>query len=199
MARRRLDNDPFFVGAVGNRLAAIATEQQATLIRTAFSTIVRDNEDVACGVFTSTGRMIAQSITGTPGHINPMATGVRHFLEAYPPESLSDGDVLVTNDPWMTTGQLNDFTVVTPVFSGEELVAFFANTCHLLDVGGRLLSAEAFEIFEEGLRVPIMKLFEQGRPNEILLDLIRSNVRRRTRRSATCTLKLRVMPTALGG
>jgi N-methylhydantoinase B len=169
--------DPFFIGIVGNRLSAIAAEQQATLLRTAFSTIVRDNEDLACGVFSSTGRMIAQSVTGTPGHINPMATGVRHFLKTYPPTSLRPGDVLVTNDPWLTTGQLNDFTVVTPVFHADQLVAFLANTCHSPDVGGRLLSGEAFEIFEEGLRVPVIKLFENGEPNSVLFDLIRSNVR----------------------
>ncbi len=169
--------DPFFVEVIGNRLFAAANEQQATLIRTAFSTVVRDNEDLACGVFTSTARMIAQSVTGTPGHINPMATGVKHFLSVFPPESLAPGDVLVTNDPWMTSGQLNDFTVVTPIFHRGRLVAYFANTCHLPDVGGRLLSGEAFEIYEEGLRIPIMKLFSKGEPNTVLLDIIRRNVR----------------------
>jgi N-methylhydantoinase B len=87
--------------------------------------------------------MVAQSLTGTPGHINAMATGVRHFLAAYPPESLVPGDVLLTNDPWQTSGQINDITVVTPVFARGQVVAFFANTCHTADIGGRILSAES--------------------------------------------------------
>jgi len=125
--------------------------------------------------------MIAQSLTGTPGHINPMATGAIHLLNAYPPETLSPGDVLVTNDPWLTAGQVNDFTVLTPVFRTEngkdKIVAYFSNCCHSPDVGGRILSAEAHEVFEEGLQVPITKLFNAGEPNEELFKIIRGNVR----------------------
>jgi N-methylhydantoinase B len=159
------------------RLLAIVNEQQTALIRTAFSTVVRESQDLACGVFDARGQMLAQSLTGTPGHINAMATGVIHFLRAYPPETLVPGDVLVTNDPWQTAGQVNDFTVLTPVFRGGRVVAYFANTCHAPDVGGRLLSAEAREVFEEGLRVPITRLFSAGHPNEELFKLIRANVR----------------------
>ncbi|HEY1366677.1 MAG TPA: hydantoinase B/oxoprolinase family protein [Gaiellaceae bacterium] len=165
------------VEVVANRLLSIVNEQQAALIRTAFSTIVRESEDLACGVFDVQGRMLAQSITGTPGHINAMATGVRHFVDAFPPERLAPGDVLVTNDPWQTSGQINDFTVVTPVFHRDDVVGWFANTCHAADVGGRVLSGEAREVYEEGLRVPIMKLFEAGEPNAALLELVRANVR----------------------
>ncbi|NET73623.1 MAG: hydantoinase B/oxoprolinase family protein [Sphaerospermopsis sp. SIO1G2] len=160
-----------------NRLLSVCNEQQTTLIRTAFSTIVRESLDLACGVFDTKGQMIAQSMTGTPGHINPMATGAIHLLNEYPPETLSPGDVLVTNDPWLTTGQVNDFTVLTPVFRGEKIVAYFANCCHAPDIGGRILSAEAREVFEEGLQVPITKLFSKGEPNEELFKIIRANVR----------------------
>ena len=134
--------DTILVEVLANRLVSIVNEQQAALIRTAFSTIVRESEDLACGVFDSRGQMIAQSLTGTPGHINAMATGVRHFLTAFPPETLRPGDVLLTNDPWQTSGQVNDITVVTPVFRGDRAIAFFANTCHAADIGGRILSAE---------------------------------------------------------
>jgi N-methylhydantoinase B len=146
-------------------------------MRTAFSTIVRESQDLACGVFDTRGQMIAQSLTGTPGHINPMATGVRHLLAAYPPETLRPGDVLITNDPWLTTGQINDFTVLTPVFKAERIVGYFANCCHAADAGGHVLSAEAHEVYEEGLRVPVTKLFDQGEPNRELLKIIRANVR----------------------
>jgi N-methylhydantoinase B len=160
-----------------NRLLSVANEQQNALMRTAFSSIVRESQDLACAAFDTRGLMIAQSLTGTPGHINPMATGVHHFLKAYPAHRLRPGDVLLTNDPWQTAGQMNDFTVLNPVFKGKRLVGYFANCCHAADVGGHVLSAEAHEVYEEGLRVPIMKLFDQGEPNHELIKVIRANVR----------------------
>jgi N-methylhydantoinase B len=169
--------DPVTLEVVWNRLLSVANEQQDALIRTAFSTIVRESQDLACGIFDTKGRMIAQSITGTPGHINAMASSMPHFLAAYPPAKLASGDVLITNDPWMTAGQINDITITSPIFKNGKLVALFANTCHAADIGGRILSAEAREVFEEGLRLPIMKLFESGAPNDVLLKLIRANVR----------------------
>ena len=169
--------DPATLEVLWARLLAVVDEQQGALIRTAFSTVVRESQDLACGVFDTRGRMLAQSLTGTPGHINAMATGVRHFLAAYPAATLAPGDVLVTNDPWQTAGQINDFTVLTPVFRGGDLIAYFANTCHAPDIGGRLLSAEAREVYEEGLRVPITRLFERGAPNAELIKIIRANVR----------------------
>ena len=128
--------DPITLEVLWNRLLSVANEQQVALMRTAFSTIVRESQDLACGVFDTRGQMIAQSLTGTPGHINPMATGVRHLLAIYPPETLRPGDVLITNDPWLTAGQINDFTVLTPVFKGETIVGYFANCCHAADQAG---------------------------------------------------------------
>ena len=121
--------------------------------------------------------MLAQAVTGTPGHINTMALAVRHFLKEYPIHTLQDGDSLISNDPWLTSGHLNDFTVVTPIFRRGALVALFANTCHAMDVGGRTLGADAREVFEEGLYVPMLKLFEGGQPNRDLFKLIKQNVR----------------------
>jgi N-methylhydantoinase B len=169
--------DAVTLEVIWNRFLSVANEQQDALIRTAFSTIVRESQDLACGLFDTKGRMIAQSISGTPGHINAMATSMKHFLAAFPPDKLAPGDVLITNDPWMTAGQINDITITTPVFKNGRLVALFANTCHSADIGGRILSAEAREVFEEGLRLPIMKLFERGEPNQILMQIVRANVR----------------------
>jgi N-methylhydantoinase B len=169
--------DPITLEVLWNRLLSVVNEQQVTLMRTAFSTIVRESQDLACGVFDTRGEMIAQSLTGTPGHINAMATGVRHFLRAYPAETLEPGDVLITNDPWQTAGQINDMTLLTPVFKGGRLVAYFASTCHAPDIGGRIFSAEAREVYEEGLRIPITKLFLRDEPNHELMKLIRANVR----------------------
>jgi N-methylhydantoinase B len=169
--------DPLALEVLWNRLLSVANEQQAVLMRTAFSTVVRESQDLACGVFDTLGNMVAQSETGTPGHINAMATCMRHFMAAYPPSSLDPGDVLITNDPWLTAGQINDVTLVTPVFLDGRVVAYFANTCHMLDIGGRILSAEAREVYEEGFLIPITKLFRHGERNEELFKLLMANVR----------------------
>jgi len=169
--------DPIILEVLWNRLLSVVNEQQVTLMRTAFSTVVRESQDLACGVFDTRGSMIAQSLTGTPGHINAMATGVRHFLKAYPEEMLQPGDVLITNDPWQTAGQINDMTILTPVFKDARVVAYFASTCHAPDIGGHIFSGEAREIYEEGLRIPIMKLFIRDEPNHELFKIIRANVR----------------------
>ncbi len=169
--------DSITLEVLWNRLLSVVNEQQVVLMRTAFSTVVRESQDLACGVFDTRGLMIAQSLTGTPGHINAMATGVHHFLKAYPAETLALGDVLITNDPWQTAGQINDMTVLTPVFKDKHVVAYFASTCHAPDIGGRIYSAEAREVYEEGLRIPITKLFLRDEPNHELFKLIRANVR----------------------
>lgn len=162
---------------VWDRLLAIVEEQAQTLMRTAFSTVVREAGDLSAGVFDTRGRMLAQAVTGTPGHVNAMAASVSHFLKRFPLAGMQPGDVLMTNDPWLATGHLNDFTVVSPVFSNGERVALFASTSHIADVGGRGFGPDASDVYEEGLRVPIMHLFKEGQPNETLLHLISANVR----------------------
>ena len=120
---------------IWDRLLAVVEEQAQTLLRTAFSTTVREAGDLSAGVFDRQGRMLAQAITGTPGHVNAMAASVGFFLQRHPVESLQAGDVLLTNDPWHGTGHLNDFTVVTPVFrqvgGRQRCVALFAATSHI--------------------------------------------------------------------
>ncbi|MBI4636050.1 MAG: hydantoinase B/oxoprolinase family protein [Candidatus Rokubacteria bacterium] len=169
--------DPVTLEICWNRLIGVVNEQAATLQRTSFTSIVREAGDLSAGVFDRRGYMVAQAVTGTPGHINSMALAVTHFLAAHPPETLQPGDVLITNDPWKTSGHLNDVTICSPIFRGDECVAFFASTCHTADIGGHVLSAEAREVYEEGLHIPIMKLYEGGRPNESLIAIIRANVR----------------------
>ena len=162
---------------VWNRLLAIVEEQAQTLMRTAFSTVVREAGDLSAGVFDTRGAMLAQAVTGTPGHVNAMAGAVGKFLAKHPLPTLAAGDVLVTNDPWHATGHLNDFTVVTPVFLGERPVALFASTSHIADVGGRGFGPDANQVFEEGLNIPIGHLFKAGALNETLMDIVRANVR----------------------
>ncbi len=169
--------DPIKTQLVWNRLLAIVEEQAQTLMRTAFSTVVREAGDLSAGVFNTHGLMLAQAITGTPGHVNAMASSVGKFLAKYPVEVLRPGDVLLTNDPWDGTGHLNDFTVVTPVFRNESCVALFASTSHIADVGGRGFGPDATEVFEEGLNIPIGYLFREGQLDETLMTILSANVR----------------------
>lgn len=175
--RARKAYDPITLGVHWNRLIAIVDEASATLLRTAFSRIVTDAYDFTCALFDEDGEMIAQPTQGLPSFIGSLATAVRHFLRAFPPETLAPGDSLLTNDPWIGTSQLNDMHLVSPIFHQGRIVGYAANIAHSPDVGGRLLSADARELFEEGLRLPICKLVERGRPNETVFNIIRSNVR----------------------
>src|SRR5688572_10759251 len=155
----RMSMDQITLDILWNRLIATVNEQAAALIRSSFTSIVRESGDLSAGVFDRRGRMVSQAVTGTPGHINAMATSVRHFLQEIPADTLEPGDVMVTNHPQQTAGHLNDFTVITPIFHDSELVAFFGNTCHALDVGGRGLGADARQVYEEGIFVPVTRLF----------------------------------------
>ncbi len=172
---RRLD--PILLEVLWNRLISVVEEQARALMRTSFTSVVREAGDLSAGVFDRRGRMVAQAVTGTPGHVNAMATSVHHFLREIPAENLQEGDALVTNNPWQASGHLNDFTVITPIFRDGALIAYFGNCCHALDVGGRGLGADARQVYEEGLFVPVTHLFRCGEPNEELFRLIRANVR----------------------
>jgi N-methylhydantoinase B len=176
-AMKRNSFDPITLEVLWNRLISITNEQAAALMHASFTTVVREAGDLSAGVFDEQGNMLAQAVTGTPGHINTMATSVRHFLREYPMGTLQEGDTLVTNDPWLASGHYHDLTVVTPVFHRGRAVGLFANTCHVMDIGGRLFGADATSVYEEGLAIPIMKLVDRGRVNEDLIKIIRANVR----------------------
>lgn len=164
-----------------NRLISVVEEQAVTLIRTAFCTSVREAGDLSAGVFDAQGRMIAQAVTGTPGHVNSMADSVGHFVAKFGDGGLDPGDVLVTNDPWLGTGHLHDITAVTPVFRDirgtPTLIGYFAATAHVVDIGGRGFGPDASEVYEEGLCLPLMKLYKRGQVNADLIEILRANVR----------------------
>ena len=160
-----------------NRLISVVEEQALTLLRTAFSTSVRESGDLSAGIFDPRGEMLAQAVTGTPGHVNTMAEAVRHFMDAIPREEMFEGDTYVTNDPWLGTGHLHDITMVSPSFLNGELVAFFACTAHVVDVGGRGFGADGKSVYEEGIQIPIMKFAEKGKVNRDLVRILRANVR----------------------
>ena len=160
-----------------NRLISVVEEQAQALVRTAFSTSVREAGDLSAGVYNDAGQMLAQAVTGTPGHVNAMADAVGHFIATIGRANMEQGDIYITNDPWQGTGHLHDITLVTPSFLDGRLVGFFACTAHIVDIGGRGFGADANSVYEEGLYIPIMKLADKGAFDQTLLALIRANVR----------------------
>ena len=160
-----------------NRLVSVVEEQALTLLRTAFSTSVREAGDLSAGVYNANGEMLAQAVTGTPGHVNTMAEAVLHFMAEIPRDEMYPGDTYVTNDPWKGTGHLHDITMVSPSFKGDRLIGFFACTAHVVDVGGRGFGADGKSVYEEGIQIPIMKFAERGVVNKDLLKMLRVNVR----------------------
>ncbi|MEM8663175.1 MAG: hydantoinase B/oxoprolinase family protein [Pseudomonadota bacterium] len=160
-----------------NRLIAVVEDQATVLLRTAFSPIVRECGDLSAGVFDLDARMLAQAVTGTPGHVNSMAASVAHFLDHFPAATMEEGDIFITNDPWMGTGHLNDFTLCTPCFVGGRLVAFFACTSHLTDVGGLGTGPDGTDVHMEGIYIPMLKLASRGKMDETALAFIRANTR----------------------
>ncbi|MGB1855418.1 MAG: hydantoinase B/oxoprolinase family protein [bacterium] len=160
-----------------DRLIAVVEEQAQAILKTAFGSVVREAGDLSTGIYDLQGRMLAQAVTGTPGHVNTMAKAVSHFLERFPVTSMQPGDVFVTNDPWMGTGHLFDFVVVSPAYYRGKAIALFASTCHMIDVGGRGFSAEARSIYEEGVRIPHMKLRDGDRLNQVILTILEANSR----------------------
>ncbi len=160
-----------------NRLISVVEEQAQALVRTAFSTSVREAGDLSAGVYNVAGDMLAQAVTGTPGHVNSMADSMHHFIRRIGYDNMYEGDVYITNDPWEGTGHLHDITVFTPSFYRGELVGFFGCTAHVVDIGGRGFGADANSVYEEGLHIPIMKFAERGEVNRSLVQIVRGNVR----------------------
>ncbi len=160
-----------------SRLIAVVEEQAQALQRTAFSTIVREFGDLAAGVFDARGRMLAQAVTGTPGHINSMALAVGHVIDHYPLHSMQPGDVFIHNDPWMGTGHTNDISLTTPCFIDDRLVGFLACNSHIMDIGGLIDRVSSTDVFMEGLYLPILKIVDGGVLDETLMAVIRANTR----------------------
>ena len=159
------------------RLISLVDEAAAAMVRTSFSTLVRESYDFSCVVTDATGQSLVQASESIPSFIGTLPETVKHFLREFPPEKLSPGDVLITNDIWLGTGHLPDITLAKPIFRNGKLVAFSATTAHAPDIGGKIRSPEPREVFEEGLQIPIMKMMAAGKTDETLVAIIRKNVR----------------------
>ena len=169
--------DPVTFQVVWSRLVSVADEIATTLVKTAFSLVVRDNHDYACGLYDSKGRMLAQSTQCTPGQAGSTPRVMLDMLEHYPPESLDEGDILISNDPWIGAGHSPDVFVAQPIFHQSRLVGFACTCAHHIDMGGRLAATDARDVYEEGIIIPVSKLVRRGEPNDELFRLLRRNVR----------------------
>ena len=160
-----------------SNMISIVSDQAKALKRTAFSPIVREAGDLATALFDAQGRMVAQALTGTPGHINSLGAAASKMLQIIPIEEIEAGDVLITNDPWLSAGHFFDITLLTPIFRAGKVIGFCGSTIHHTDIGGYGIGAGARDIHEEGLWIPVMKYFEKGQPNNSLHTIIRRNTR----------------------
>ena len=165
------------IQVIWNRLLAVVEEQGQALIRAAFSPIVRECGDISAGIFNFHGRMLAQAVTGTPGHINTMAEAVKYLRATFAVEDMQEGDIYVTNDPWLASGHLNDFLLFMPVFYLGEVIGFTSCTSHLIDLGGLGMGPEGADIQDEGLLIPPCKLVDKGEVNNLLMQIIKANSR----------------------
>ncbi|MDP6709332.1 MAG: hydantoinase B/oxoprolinase family protein, partial [Alphaproteobacteria bacterium] len=171
------DIDVIRMQVMWNRLISVVEEQAQTLLRTAFSPIVRECGDLSAGVFDIEGRMLAQAVTGTPGHVNSMAEAVQHFIRHFPIAEMQEGDIYITNDPWMGTGHLNDFVLTTPCFRRGRLVGLFSCTSHLTDIGGLGVGPDGTDVHMEGIYIPMLKLADRGQIDLTLMAMLRRNTR----------------------
>ena len=169
--------DPVTLEIVWTRLVSMVDEAAAAMVRTSFSTIVRESNDYAVVLLDRDCRLLAQSSQSIPAFICTLPHTARHLLGVFRREGLHPGDVLLTNDPWLGTGHLPDLNLVMPIFRNDEVVGFAATVAHAPDIGGRLRSPSNSELYEEGLRIPPAMLVQAGEPNHGLIDIIRANVR----------------------
>ncbi len=169
--------DPISLEIMWSRLIGIADDMWTTVLRTAVSTIIGAAQDFGCEILDAEGSSIAHSNRSMPVFNLVMPTVTRAVIERHPIETMQPGDVYVTNDPWLCAGHLDDIATITPVFHGGRVVAFAVTIAHTSSIGGSLSNRTVRDIYEEGLRIPIMKLYDVGELNQTAWAFIRENVR----------------------
>ncbi|GEP55496.1 hydantoinase B/oxoprolinase family protein [Reyranella soli] len=175
--KKNREFDPIELELLWRRLISMVDEAAAAMVRTSFSTLVRESYDFSCVITDAAGQSLVQASESIPSFIGTLPETVKHFLRFFPPDQLAPGDVLITNDIWLGTGHLPDITLAKPIFLDGRLVAFSATTAHAPDIGGKIRSPEPREVFEEGLQIPPMKMIAAGKTDETLVTIIRKNVR----------------------
>ena len=169
--------DAVLLEVLWTRLISIVDEAAKAIVRTSFSTLSNEANDFACVLTDGQGELIAQNTGSIPSFIGTLPATVRHFIAHFGHDGLEPGDVLSTNNPWQGTGHLNDVCIVRPIFHSGRLVAFSATTSHVPDIGGRIRSMIAREVFEEGFHIPLMKIVRAGEADETFFRLLRTQVR----------------------
>ncbi len=169
--------DPISLGIMWDRLVSITDEILAALVRTSFSTNVRESYDLSCMLFDPEAKLLAQGTYSVPSFTGTSTATLHHMLDKFPPNTLKNGDIIMTNDPWLGTGHLFDINVMRPVFNKGEIIGYTMSITHLPDIGGSGFSTTGTEVYEEGLRLPVCKLVSEGKRNNELLELIQTNVR----------------------
>ena len=175
--KKNREFNPIELELLWRRLISMVDEAAAAMVRTSFSTLVRESYDFSCVITDAAGQSLVQASESIPSFIGTLPETVKHFLRFFPPDQLAPGDVLITNDIWLGTGHLPDITLAKPIFKDGKLVAFSATTAHAPDIGGKIRSPEPREVFEEGLQIPPMKMIAAGKTDETLVTIIRKNVR----------------------
>ena len=168
--------DPITLEILWRRLISVVDEADSTVARTAFSSLLRDAHDYTCMFTDRKGRELAQGTFATPGQSGAMALGIKNLVNKLPSDSYRPGDVFITNDPWALAGHLNDVCVMSPIYYKDKLAAFTACVFHHSDIGGRV-SSDNHDVYEDGLFIPLVKLYDGGILNEAVLEMIRWNVR----------------------
>jgi N-methylhydantoinase B len=169
--------DPITLQLLWNRLVFITDQADIALGRTAFSSVIRESHDYVTVLLDTEGNSLAQCSQSIPAFIGSLPLAAKEFLRVYPAERLQPGDVLFTNDPRIGTGHLNDGVMIAPVYRRGQLVAFVGNIAHMSDVGGRPHGPDASDLYEEGIRIPILKLYKAGQVNQDVLDVLAASVR----------------------
>ena len=169
--------DPVTIQILWNRLITIVDEAATGLMRTAYTPSVKEYHDFCCALFDANAQMLSHSTVTTAGFLGIVPEVLRNFIEKYPPEILRPGDAIITNDPWIASGHLIDISIAAPIFHRDRIVGYTLCIVHHLDMGGRMSTLESKDMYEEGLKIPILKLFDEGRLNEIVFDFMRANIR----------------------
>ncbi|MGE3845002.1 MAG: hydantoinase B/oxoprolinase family protein, partial [Vicinamibacterales bacterium] len=171
--------NPITFEVVKNRLLAIAEEMESSLMRSAYSPGVKEMRDCSCSLFDATGQVVAQA-AALPMHLGALTPAIKYLLDRHPLSSMSDGDLFITNEPSQGGTHLQDFILMYPIFWEDRPVAFSVNLAHQIDIGGMAPGSgpgDATEIFQEGIRIPCLKLYSAGVPNETAFAFIGLNVR----------------------
>ena len=169
--------DPVTIQILWNRLITIVDEAATGLMRTAYTPSVKEYHDFCCALFDANAQMLSHSTVTTAGFLGIVPEVLRNFIAKYPPETLRPGDAIITNDPWIASGHLIDISIAAPIFHRDRIVGYTLCIVHHLDMGGRMSTLESKDMYEEGLKIPILKLFDEGRLNETVFDFMRANIR----------------------